>query len=93
MKKEIINIKTEREIKEHAKKIAHELGLSLSDVLNASLRNFIQTRRVVFSAIPEFTDEFERILGIVEKDIKTLKNISPSFHKTTKAQDYLDSLE
>ena len=46
--KVIINIKTEKEVKENAQRLAKELGLSLSDVLNASLRNFIRTREVYF---------------------------------------------
>ncbi len=51
--KSVINIKTEKEVKENAQKIAKELGLSLSDVVNASLRNFIKTREVHFYAVPK----------------------------------------
>ena len=68
--KSVINIKTEKEVKENAQKIAKELGLSLSDVVNASLRNFIKTREVHFYAVPKMTEELECLLTKVEEDIK-----------------------
>ena len=92
MAKTIVNIKTEKEVKENAQKIARDLGLSLSDVLNASLRNFIRSREVYFSAIPRITPEFERLLGGIEKDIKDRKNLSPVFDSADKAVEYLNSL-
>ena len=90
--KTVINIKTDKEIKENARKIAKDIGLSLSDVVNASLRNFIRTREVYFSAIPRMTLEFERLVGKIEKDIKEKKNLSPSFSSSEKISDYLDNL-
>lgn len=90
--KSVINIKTEKEIKENAQKIAKDIGLSLSDVINASLRNFIRTREVYFSAIPRMTPEFERLVGRIDKDIKEKKNLSPSLSSSKKINDYLDNL-
>lgn len=90
--KTVINIKANREVKENAQKLAKELGLSLSDVLNASLRNFIRTREVYFSAIPRMIPEFERFLGNIEKDIKARKNLSPAFSSSDEINDYLDAL-
>lgn len=92
MAKTIINIKSDKEVKENAKKLAEELGLSLSDVVNASLRNFIRTREVHFSAIPQMTPEFERLLGVVERDIKAKKNLSPVLGTAAEVESYLDSL-
>lgn len=90
--KTVINIKTDKEIKKNAQELASQLGLTLSDVLNASLRNFIRTREVYFSAIPRMTPEFERILGKIDRDIKEGKNLSPAFRNMKDATDYLDSL-
>lgn len=92
MAKDVINIKTEKNIKESAKKIAEDLGISLSDVLNASLRNFIKAREVTFSLTPKMTPELEKILGGIEKDIKAKKNISRGFSSPKALNDYLDSL-
>jgi antitoxin component of RelBE/YafQ-DinJ toxin-antitoxin module len=90
--KSVINIKTNKEVKKNAQKIAKDIGISLSDVVNASLRNFIRTREVYFSAIPRMTPEFERLVGRINKDIKEKKNLSPSLSSSEKINDYLDNL-
>ena len=79
--KAIIYIKTEKEVKDNAVALAKKLGLSLSDVINASLRNFISTREVTFSDTPRMTPELEELLGKVEEDIKKKRNISPNFDR------------
>lgn len=90
--KTVIHIKTDPQVKENAQKLALELGLNLSDVINASLRNFIRTREVYFSDIPRMTPELEKLLDTVEDDIKNKRNLSPSFKTVGKAIKYLDSL-
>lgn len=92
MAKTVINIKADKEVKENAKKLAQELGVSLSDVISASLRNFIRTREFYVSAIPRMTPELERLIGRVEKDIQTKKNIIGPFSTTEEMDEYLDSL-
>ncbi|MEK9174548.1 MAG: hypothetical protein AAB725_01090 [Patescibacteria group bacterium] len=92
MSKAIINIKTEKEVKITVQKLAKDLGLSLSAVMNAALRNFIRSREVYFSNIPQMNPEFERLLGGIEKDIKAKKNLSPAFDSADKAMRYLDSI-
>jgi addiction module RelB/DinJ family antitoxin len=88
----IIHIKADAEVKENAAKIAHELGLNLSDVINASLRNFIRTREVIFSDTPQMTPELEKLLDKVEDDIKHNRNLSPRFKTAKAANAYLDTL-
>ena len=90
--KTVINIKTDKEVKKNAQELAQKLGLSLSDVINAALRNFIRTREVYFSDIPRMTPEFEKLLGKVEEDIKKRRNLSPAFKNAGEMDKYLDSL-
>ncbi len=87
--KETINIRTNKKVKEKAQEIADELGLTLTDVVNSSLRNLIRTREVFFSAVPKMTPELERILGPIEKDIQGEKNISKGFSSIKELDDYL----
>ena len=68
------------------------MGISLSDVINASLRNFIRTREVYFFDTPRMTPEFEKILGKIDKNIKEGKNISPKLSSSKEVNDYLDNL-
>lgn len=75
----VIHIKADKEVKENAVKAAKDLGLNLSDVINASLRNFIRTREIVFSDTPQMTPELEKLLEKVEEDIKEGRNLSSRF--------------
>lgn len=42
----VINIKTEKNVKQEAQKIASQMGLSLSSVINVYLRSFIRTKKL-----------------------------------------------
>ena len=88
----VIHIKADKQVKENAQKVAKDLGLTLSDVINASLRNFIRTREVVFSDIPQMTPELEKLLDKVGEDIKKGRNLSPAFKSPEEMDEYLDSL-
>ncbi|MDO8460923.1 MAG: type II toxin-antitoxin system RelB/DinJ family antitoxin [bacterium] len=87
----VIHIKADQEIKENAAKVAKELGLSLSDIINASLRNFIRTREITFSDTPQMTPELEKLLERVEKDIKNNKNLAGPFSSAEEMDKYLNS--
>ena len=89
--KTIINIKTDKEVKENAQKVAADLGLTLSAVVNASLKQFIRSKEVYFSAIPRMTPGLEELIGRVQKDYASEKNISPVFNNAKEALDYLNS--
>lgn len=69
-----------------------DLGLSLSDVINAALRNFIRTREVIFSNTPQMTPELEKFLDKVDEDIKHKRNLVSPFYSAKEANKYLDSL-
>lgn len=90
--KTVIYIKADPEVKKNAQKAARELGLTLSDVINASLRNFIRTREVIFSDTPIMTPELERLLGPIDGDIKYRRHLSPRFKTAREAIDYLNRL-
>lgn len=88
----MINIKADREVKEEAQKIAKELGLNLSAIINANLKQFIRSREVYFSTLPKMTPELEKLVGQARKDYKVRKNISPVFNSVQEALNYLHSL-
>lgn len=87
----VIHIKSDKEVKENAQKAAKELGLTLTDVINAALRNFIKTREVIFSNTPRMTPELEKLIAKVEKDIKKGRNLSPRFESIEEAIDWLNA--
>ena len=54
----VVNIKTEKELKIKAREVADELGLSLSSILNAYLRQLVRTRSVYFDATVKKPTEY-----------------------------------
>ncbi len=70
------SIKLDRDIKEDASKLANELGLSLSSVINATLKKFVNERRVVLSLSPEFNKKTEDKFLKLKDDIKNRRNLS-----------------
>ncbi|MCB9805835.1 type II toxin-antitoxin system RelB/DinJ family antitoxin [Candidatus Nomurabacteria bacterium] len=73
------SIKLDKDIKEKASALANELGLSLSSVINATLKKFVDERRVVLSVSPEFNKKTEEKFIRLRKDIKEGKNIVGPF--------------
>lgn len=72
--KTILNVKVDKEEKEKAKQIAAQMGVPLSTIINAHLREFIRTR--------EFSIKLEPVLKSgVEKEL--LKR-SREYHKNPK---------
>jgi len=87
----VINVKTHPEIKNEAKKIAEELGFSLSSLVNAYLKQLIKTKTVVFSTVSEEPSAYMiEMLKQAEKEIKN-GNVT-SFSSKEEELDYLDKL-
>lgn len=89
--KSIINIKADKKVKDEAKKIAEAMGLSLSAVINAQLKQLVREQEVRFSAAPRMSAYLENIASEAREDYRRGKNISPVFTSTDKAMKYLKS--
>lgn len=92
MKTSVINVKTDRDMKKNAQKLAEELGLSLSTVINAYLKQFVRDKEVRFTAAYRMSPKLEKFLGKVEKDIAKGKNFSGPFSSAKELDEYLASL-
>jgi len=90
--KTIINIKTDKKIKQNAQKTAEKLGLSLSAVINAYLRQFIRNKEVHFSIASKMSPELENLLGKIEFDIQRDRNMSKTLFSKKEIRKYLSSL-
>lgn len=51
MKTAAISVKVDPGVKKAARKVAEDLGFSLSDVVNASLRNLVKTKTIHYSLL------------------------------------------
>ena len=91
MTKVLLNIKTDRDVKDQAKKISHELGLPLSVVVNAYLREFVREKSVRIALEPQLRPEVSKILKKASADYIKRKNISRKFSDAADALKYLHS--
>lgn len=84
-----INIKTEPRIKAEAQKTAKEIGINLSSIINAFLRQFIKTKTITFSALDEAPSEY--LLKSIKKSEEDIKAGRITKFKSGKdALKYLD---
>ena len=89
--KTVLNVKTDREIKRKAQKVAKELGVPLSIVVNTYLKAFIRDKEVLISNAPRMTPKLEEIITEAEADYKAGRNISPPLSTPEEIEDYLNS--
>lgn len=93
MAKTILNVKTDKDVKERAQLLAKELGLPLSTVVNAFLKQFIREKEVSFSSGYTMTPYLERVIEKAETDRKAGKNIIGPFIGKKQLKNYFDSLK
>ena len=89
----VMSVKTDKQIKEKAQKLAKKMGFPLGTLINAFLRQFIRDKAVNFSMEPAIpmSKALEKELSIIEEDIKEGRNISPTFSNANDMIDYLDN--
>jgi len=72
-----ILIKTKKDLKLQAQDLARDLGLSLADVVNASLRQFVTNQGITISRIPtESLDSYinkKEIISAYQESLKEFK--------------------
>lgn len=87
--KTVLNVKTDKEVKEKAQALAKHLGIPLSVIVNGYLKEFVHTGEFRVSREPELRPQVqERIAKHVEEARKG-KNISPGFTNAEDAMKWL----
>lgn len=87
--KTVLNVKTDKDVKEKAQALAKHLGIPLSLVVNASLKEFVETGEFTVRREPQLKPAVVKRLEKSIKETKEGKNLSPTF---TNAKDFLKSL-
>ena len=85
----VINIKTDPKVKTDAQKIARQIGVSLSSLINAYLKRFIGTKRVKLDLNEEPSPYLVKMLKKADKDIKAGR-VSPGFKTGEEAVAWLE---
>lgn len=85
----VINIKTEPQIKEKAQKVASEMGLTLTAVINRYLKHFVETKEITFYGEEEPSPYLIKAMKQAKKDLETGKT-SPAFDNAEDAIKWLE---
>ncbi|OGK24958.1 hypothetical protein A3A46_00895 [Candidatus Roizmanbacteria bacterium RIFCSPLOWO2_01_FULL_37_13] len=86
----VINIRTDAKLKSSAQKVAENLGLSLSALINGFLKHLIKTKKITFSVKEEPSDYLIKSIKEAEEDWK--KGNYYSFKNPKDALKFLDKI-
>jgi len=85
-----IYIKTEKKTKREAQKVAKELGLSLSAIVNGFLKQLIKTKTITFSADDETPNAHTRAVMKQADENYKRGNTSPLFDNEKDMEKWFD---
>ena len=91
MSSTVLNVKIDSELKKQAQEAARALGLPVSTVVAAGLRDFVRTRSITISDPPRLKPEVEAELLQISADARKGINVSPAFDNLDDARAWLDS--
>ncbi|MGH7142216.1 MAG: hypothetical protein ACREF5_01945 [Candidatus Saccharimonadales bacterium] len=90
--KTIINLKVNKSLKHEAQEVANEIGVPLTTVVTASLKEFVRSRSLTLSAFPRLKPEIEKELGVAINDYKKGRNTSKVYSKHEDVASHLSTL-
>ena len=85
----VVITKTDPEVKKKAQEVANDIGVSLSSLVNAYLKQLVRTRRVEFDLGEEPSEYLKSVIKKSEEDYKKGR-VSPKFDDIKKAIEWLD---
>ncbi len=91
MTKTILNIKTDPQTKKQIQEFAAELGVPVSVIMNAQIKQMLRDRKIILSTELEPTPYLVKIMKQVELDLIANKNMTKAMN-AKEALAYLDSL-
>lgn len=92
MKTAVINFKTDDVTKAKAQAVAKQIGIPLSNLLNAYLYELVSTGTVHFTASEPMTEKMEKIIEQAEKEIAA-GEVSEPFETLEEMFAHLDNLK
>ena len=90
--KAIINIKADVDTKREAVRVAQDMGVPLSTIINAFLKKFISDRSVTLFAPSKPNKKLQKILNQSSQDSAKGKNLSPMFTNMDDMDRYLGNI-
>lgn len=75
----VLNVKIDRQLKRQAQEVAKSLGLPVSTLVSASLKDIVYRRSITISDEPRLRPEVEAEILKISADAKKGINVSPAF--------------
>ena len=91
MNKTVLNVKTDRELKQNAQAVAAMLGLPLGTIVNHYLRELVEEKRVTFAVYPTPNKKTQKLLKQASGDYRNGKNVIGPFLTAKEMDAYLDA--
>ena len=88
--KTVLNVKTDKDIKDRAQALAKHLGIPLSTVVNAHLKSFIESGEFKVTREPGLRPAVIKELNRAIKEVRAGKNMSPRFTTAANALEWLN---
>ena len=88
MKTAAISVKIDPKVKKEAQRIANDLGFSLSDVVNASLKNLVREKTINYTLLTP-SPKLKRIIRQAKKEYEKGEFFGPFDNM----KDFVNSLE
>lgn len=85
----ILNIKTDKKLKADAQKVAGELGIPLSTVMNAFLKQFVRDKEITFTANQYRPTPY--LIGLIEEAKKEYEAGEVEWFEN--AEDFITALK
>lgn len=87
--KTVLNVKTDVQVKEDAQNLARHIGVPLSTIVNAYLKEFIATGEVRLTREPQLRPVVQKRIMESVCEAGNGKNISKTFTSIAEIQKYL----
>ena len=87
----MIHLKTKKDLKRRAEKLADRLGITLTGLLNLSLSQLVESSELVIDLQPKPNRKTTELLLKLKEEGETGKNRSPKFTDPKKALAWLHS--
>jgi len=89
--KTTLHTKIDKDVKENAQKLAQEMGLPLSTIINSQLREFVRSGTFSVSLEPQIREDVWKEILQTSRDAREGINTSPAFDNVDDALEWLDS--
>lgn len=89
--KATLHTKIDKDVKENAQRLAEEMGIPLSTIINSQLREFVRCGAFSVSIEPQIKESVWQEIVQISRDARDGKGVSPAFDNVGDAIKWLNA--